>query len=581
MSAATPKPEPNRLDEACSRKEKTKMRTIILSLTILCLIAAPATAQIHDPVALAADPAKAQTPIAPLLEGLGDHHFPVTTRVPEAQVFFDQGLRLTYAFNHSEALRAFKESARLDPDNAMAYWGWALVLGPNLNLPMVSDVAPQAYGAIQQAVALKERVSPRERAYIEALSKRYTSDLDADRTSLDRAYAQAMGELAARYPDDLDAATLYAAALMNLSPWDYWNLDGSPKGRTEEVLDTLQSVIDRSPRHPGALHYFIHAVEARHPERGEQPADRLAGLMPGAGHLVHMPSHIYMRVGRYNDAYDANRRAVAADENYITQCRNQNIYPLNYYPHNIHFMAWSAMFQGRPQEALQAARKIVDKVPPELAADKNVWALYETFLSQPMFVMVRFGMWEVMLAEPKPDVASRFMTGIWHYGRALAYLNTDRLSAAQEELHDLSVERQAMGEVAHYVGFATSQHLLTIAEEIVQGEISYAEGRTIEGLAHLERAVRLEDSLRYNEPPDWYFPVRHYLGAMLLDAGRPSEAEVIYAADLRKNPDNGYALYGLKVALERQGKQQDAAVVAERFNHAWAGATYALTSSRF
>ena len=559
------------------------MRSLILITTILCLclMTSPVSAKIHDPVALAADPTKAQTPIAPLLEGLGDHHFPVTTRVPESQIFFDQGLRLTYAFNHSEALRAFKEAARLDPANAMAYWGWALVLGPNLNLPMVPDVVPQAYRAIRQAVALKDKVSPRERAYIEALSSRYSNAPSSDRAPLDRAYAQAMGNLAARYPDDPDAATLYAAALMNLSPWDYWNLDGSPKGRTEEILATLQSVIDRNPRHPGALHYYIHAVEARHPERGEQTADRLAGLMPGAGHLVHMPSHIYMRIGRYADAYDANRRAVAADESYITQCRAQNIYPLNYYPHNIHFMAWSAMFQGRPQEALQAARKIVDKVPPELSADKNVWALYETFLSQPMFVMVRFGMWEAMLAEPKPDVDSRFMTGIWHYGRALAYLNTGRSDGARRELRGLTKARQAMGEVDHYVGFATAETLLTIAEEIVQGEASYGEGRTFEGLAHLERAVRLEDSLRYNEPPDWYFPVRHYLGAMLLDAGWPGEAEGVYAADLRKNPNNGYALFGLQQALAQQGKQQDAQAVAERFAEAWGGATYTLTSSRY
>jgi tetratricopeptide (TPR) repeat protein len=387
--------------------------------------------------------------------------------------------------------------------------------------------------------------------------------------------------LATRYPDDLDAATLYAASLMNLSPWDYWNLDGSPKGNTEEILNTLQSVVDRNPRHPGALHYYIHAVEARHPERGEKPADQLAGLTPGAGHLVHMPSHIYMRVGRYADSYAANRLAAAADENYITQCRSQNIYPLNYYPHNIHFMAWSAMFQGRPEEALQAARKIVDKVPPELSTDKNVWALYETFLSQPMFVMVRFGMWEDMLAEPKPDIDSQFMTGIWHYGRALAYLHTEQSGAVPQELRELIAARKAMGEVDHYIGFATAETLLTIAEEIVQGELAYAEGLTLEGLAHLERAVRLEDSLRYNEPPDWYFPVRHLLGAMLLDAGRPNEAEVVYAADLKKNPNNGYALFGLRRALEQQGKLQDASAVKERFDRTWAGATHKLSSSRF
>jgi tetratricopeptide (TPR) repeat protein len=257
----------------------------------------------------------------------------------------------------------------------MAYWGWALVLGPNLNLPMIPEVAPQVYRAIQKAVSLKDKAAERERAYIEALAKRYTDQPTDDRKPFDMAYARAMAKLVESYPDDIDAATLYAASLMNLSPWDYWNLDGSPKGDTEEILKTLQSVVDRNPRHAGALHYYIHVVELSHPERGERHADMLGELMPGAGHLVHMPSHIYMRVGRFADSYEANRRAVEADEDYITQCRSQGIYPLNYYPHNIHFMAWSAMLQGHPKRALEAARKIVEKVPPELSADKNVWAL--------------------------------------------------------------------------------------------------------------------------------------------------------------------------------------------------------------
>jgi len=553
----------------------------LIILMILSFIALPAMARIHDARAIDADPAQAKGPIAPKLDGLGDYHFAVTTQNPESQWFFDQGLRLTYAFNHSEALRAFKESARLDPKNAMAYWGWALVLGPNLNLPMVPEVAPQAYSAIQRAVSLKDKVSERERAYIEALAKRYTNQPTADRKPFDLAYARAMAKVVEIYPDDLDAATLYAASLMNLSPWDYWNLDGSPKGNTEEILKTLQSVADRNARHAGALHYYIHVVEARHPERGEQHADMLAELMPGAGHIVHMPSHIYMRVGRYADSYEVNRRAVTADEGYITQCRSQGIYPLNYYPHNIHFMAWSAMLQGHPERALEAARKIVEKVPPDLAADKNIWALYETFLSQPMFVMVRFGMWEEMLTEPKPDIESLFMTGVWHYGRALAYIYSNRLAEARRELRSLNAAREAMGKVEHYIGYAAAETLLTIAQEVVSGDLAYAEGYTLEGLAHLERAVRLEDSLRYNEPPDWYFPVRHYLGAMLLDAGRPKEAEVVYAADLRKNADNGYSLFGLKIALVQQGKDEDALAVAKRFDHTWAGATHKLTSSRF
>ena len=558
-----------------------RLTTIAITVTILAFTALPAGAQIHDPRALAADPAKTETPIAPKLEGLGDYHFAVTTKSPESQQFFDQGLRLTYGFNHSEALRAFKEAVRLDPQNAMGYWGWALVLGPNLNLPMLPEVAPQAYRAIQRAEALKDRISEREYAYIEALATRYSDDPMASRRSLDRAYARAMEKLVKRYPDDLDAATLYAASLMNLSPWDYWNLDGSPKGRTAEILATLQSVVDRNPRHAGALHYHIHAVEAVHPKRGEKQADMLGGLMPGAGHMVHMPSHIYMRLGRFTDSYEANHRAVEADEGYITQCRSQGIYPLNYYPHNIHFMAWSAMFQGRPGEALDAARKIVEKVPPELSADKNTWALYETFLSQPMFVMVRFGMWDAMLAEPKPNIDSKFMTGIWHYGRAISYIHNRQPEKARQELRALSVCREAIGKEEHYIGFATSQKLMTIAEETVRGELAYSKGDLLAGLAHLERAVRLEDSLRYNEPPDWYFPLRHFLGAMLLEAGRPDEAEVVYAADLRKNPENGYSLFGMKVALEQQGRSEDALAVARRFDRAWADATHELTSSRF
>ncbi|MCP4205093.1 MAG: hypothetical protein GY769_24555 [bacterium] len=554
---------------------------IALVALFLALVCATASAQVHDPRALGADPAGAAEAIAPTLEGLGDHHMEVTTSEPRSQQFFDQGLRLTYGFNHSEALRAFKEAARLVPDNAMAYWGWALVLGPNLNLPMLSEVAPQAYAAIQQAVALKDKVSARERAYIEAMAERYSDDPEADRVGLDAAYAAAMADIVERYPDDLDAATLYAASLMNLSPWDYWNLDGSPKQNTTEILDTLQSVVDREPRHAGALHYYIHTVESRHPERGEQHADMLAGLMPGAGHMVHMPSHIYMRVGRFADSYEANVKAVAADEGYITQCRAQGIYPLNYYPHNIHFMAWSAMVQGRKEAAIEASRKIVDKIPPHLSSDKNTWGLYEVFLSQPMFTMVRFGMWDEMLAEPKPDVESRFMTGIWHYGRGLAYVHTGRLKKARKEHRQLRQMLRSVGVEDHYIGFGTARKLLTIADEIVAGEIAAKEGRALEGLARLERAVRLEDGLLYNEPPDWYFPVRHFLGAMLLDLDRPDEAEVVYSADLRKNPENGYSLFGLRQALEAQKKTEDAAVVAERFERAWAEDGHRLTSSRF
>jgi tetratricopeptide (TPR) repeat protein len=553
----------------------------LLLVIVLCSFAAAAGAQIHDPRAIAADPATATEPIAPVLEGLGENHFQVTTRIPASQKFFDQGLRLTYAFNHSEALRAFKEAARLDPDNAMAYWGWALVLGPNINLPMRAEVAAQAYEAAQRARKLKDKVSDREKAYIDAIAVRYEAKPPEDRAPLDQAYAQAMKRVVERYPDDLDAATLYAAALMNQSPWNYFYLDGSPRANTNEFIRSLQGVVDRNPHHAGALHYYIHAVEARFPEQGEWHADKLRGLMPNAGHAEHMPSHIYMLVGRYQDSYDVNVRATGADETYIASCRAQGVYPLNYYPHNIHYLAWSAMFLGRPEDAMEAAREIVGKVPAELASDGNLWALYEIFLSQPMFVMVRFGMWKEMLAEPKPDIGSEFMAGIWHYGRALAYRHTGRLPEAHRELEKLTSLRIAMGKLERYIGSTPGEMLLTIAEEIVLGELAYAKGEALEGFAHLERAIRLEESLPYMAPPDWYFPVRHYLGAMLLEAGRPNEAAVVYAADLRANPENGYSLFGLKLALEQQGNDAHALEVAERFDRAWVGATHKLGSSRY
>ncbi|WP_138380379.1 tetratricopeptide repeat protein [Luteithermobacter gelatinilyticus] len=547
---------------------------------VLLFSAAPGLAQIHDPKALEADPRTATGPIAPVLSGLGNHHFPVTTQNDRSQYFFNQGFRLTMGFNHSEALRAFKEAARLDPNNAMAYWGWALVLGPNLNLPMQADVMPQAYAAIQTAQRLKDRVSARERAYIEALATRYSNDPEVDRGLLDRAYVQAMKKLMAQYPDDLDAATLYAAAIMNTNPWDYWYPDGTPKPQTKVVMATLQSVIERNPDHAGAHHYLIHTVEAFRPELGVASADRLGKLMPGAGHLVHMPAHIYMRVGRYTDSYAANVAAIKADEGYITQCRAQGLYPLGYYPHNIHFLVWSAMFMGRSQAALAAARKVAAKIPQ--GNTSNTWALNETFRSQPMFVMVRFGLWEDMLAEPQPDKKALFMTGIWHYGRGMAYAHQGDLSRAEQELTRLrTMQQNATKTPAYMLGFGQAGRLLAIAERILTGEIAAKQGQYDAAIASLEKAVRLEDSLLYNEPPDWYFPVRHILGAVLLEAGLPTEAEVVYWEDLRRNPNNGYSLFGLKQSLEAQDKAELAAVVENRLERAWKAADVTLKTSRF
>lgn len=551
----------------------------IISLALLIQFSTTSWAQVHDPKAIVADPTTATKPIAPVLSGLGDYHFKVTTNNEKSQYFFDQGYRLTTGFNHSEALRSFKEAIRLDPDNAMAYWGWALVLGPNLNLPMQESVVAQTYNAIQMAVKLKDNVSPRERDYIDALATRYSNDIHADRAALDATYAAAMKALVDKYPDDVDAATLYAAAVMNTNPWDYWYRDGSPKPHTETVLATLQSVIDRNPRHAGAHHYLIHTVEAFRPELGVKSADILAELMPGAGHLVHMPSHIYMRVGRYEDSFNTNVKAVAADDSYITQCRVQGMYPLTYYPHNLHFMVWAAMFQGRSEIALDVARQVAAKIP---VSAENTWALNETFRSQPMFAMVRYGRWTEMLNENKPDSATQFMRGIWHYGRALAYASDNKLAQASVELEHLkNIQKMAAKNQNYATGFASAGGLLAIAKEVAEGEITAKRGDYSEAISHLEKAVRLEDSLLYSEPPDWYFPVRHILGALLLEQGSPAEAEMVYWEDLRRNPENGYSLFGLEKSLRAQNKSTIAASVHERFKKAWRHADVTLKSSRY
>lgn len=547
-------------------------------VALLVFSVVPSYAVIHDPRAIEADPALATGPIAPRLTGLGDHSHTVTTTNPDSQYFFNQGLRLTYGFNHSEALRSFKEAVRLDPDNAMAYWGWALVLGPNINLPMRPEVNAQAFDAIQTAMTLRDKVSPAERGYIEALARRYAPVAPDDRSSLDAAYMQAMAELVARYPDDLDAATFYGASIMNLSPWDYWNGDGSPKPNTAVLLDMLQSVVDRDPQHPGALHYYIHTVEAVHPGRGENAADELLKLMPGVGHMVHMPSHIYMRVGRYADSFKVNRQASDADSGYITQCRAQGIYPLNYYPHNLHFLVWSAMFQGRSEAALAGAREVQEKIPLDM--NGNAFGAFETWLSQPLYVMVRFGLWEQVLAEPKPVAGNQFMTGVWHYARGMAFSNTGNERRARRELTALQSLRDDLGD-DYGIGFGTAPTLLTIAGLVLSGDIAAKDGEFTHAITALERASRLEDSMRYNEPPDWYFPTRHVLGALLLEAGYPREAAVIYWEDLRKNPANGYSLFGLQQALAAQGDAALAARMGEKFAVAWSAADVQLTSSRF
>ncbi|HXH06069.1 MAG TPA: hypothetical protein VNI83_05690 [Vicinamibacterales bacterium] len=513
--------------------------------------------------------------LAPRLQNLGAHTFPVTTTSERAQRFVDQGVNLAYGFNHAEAARAFAEAARLDPDCAMCYWGHALVLGPNINAPMDPADEPKAHALVQKALALRPRATPRERAYIEALAARYTGRSD-DRRAADRAYADAMRALHQAFPDDLDAAAMFAEALMTLRPWNYWTPDGLPYDETRELIPVLERVIARQPNHPGALHYWIHVWEPTDtPERAEAEADRLLPLMPGAGHMVHMPAHIYMRVGRYLDVVKSNQLAVAADEDYIAQCRAQGIYPLAYYPHNIHFIWMGATALGQSRLALESARKVAAAIPP--AALEQV-PILQSFLVVPYWTLVRFGRWDEMLAEPAPAHRTLFTEGAWRYGRGMALAARGRLAEAEQELAALRAivaDPQLKGQVTFS---SNSGHaILRIAPELVAGRIA-AERRDFDkALLHLERAVRYEDALIYQEPPDWHAPVRQALGAVLLAAGRPDEAETVFWEDLRRNRENGWSLFGLLRALEAQGKREEAALVEARFRKAWANADISLT----
>lgn len=540
------------------------------------LVSSLSFAMMHDTRALEADPFSQTEPIAPKLSGLGDYSFPVTTSIAESQYFFNQGLRLTYAFNHSEALRAFKEAVRLDPANAMAYWGWALVLGPNINLPMQTYVREQAFKAIQKASELTSLVSKREAAFIDALARRYSDDPSVARPTLDRDYAEAMKGVVKRYPADLDALTLYGAALMNLSPWDYWHDDMSPKSNTHKILDAFESVLERDPRHPGAIHYYIHTVELAQPKKAESYADTLVDLMPGAGHMVHMPSHIYMRVGRYQDAYEVNKQASEVDERYIAQCKAQGVYPLNYYPHNLHFLVWAAMFQGKSKIALEGARRVQEQMPLEMV---KIFKLLEGFLAQPMYVMVRFGLWEKALEEPAPLKSFRFVTGVWHYMRGVAWANLGEISKAKKELADLRELRRTLPK-DYTIGRAPASRLLGIAELLVSADVKRASGDLDEAIDLLARATRIEDSLEYNEPPDWYFPTRHVLGATLIEAGYLDEAEEIYWQDLRKAPQNGYSLRGLLNVAEKKADPRFGGYKS-KFDESWRRADIKLNSSRF
>lgn len=507
----------------------------------------------------------------PLYSNLGSHHHPITTAIPRTQDYFDQGLRLVFAFNHDEAIRAFSEAARLDPDCAMCYWGSALALGPHINAKMDAASAKKAYSLVQRAVSLVSRASKPEQAYIRALAQRYARQPPTDRSRLDHAYARAMADVVQQFPDDLDAATLYAEALMDLRPWNYWTPDGRPQPGTTEILTLLEGVIARDPHHPGACHYYIHAVEAVSPEKALACAERLAKLMPGAGHMVHMPAHIYVRVGRYADAVESNRHAVHTDEDYIADQRPTGLYPLAYYPHNYHFLAFAATMAGRSAEAIEAARALTVKVTPAVA---EKFPELEALVPYLPLILVTFGRWDEVLAEPLPSDRLRFANAMTHYARGVAFAAKSKVSAAHAALNKVRRASAAMPE-------GTNKSVLKIAANALAGEIAARQGRLNAPIAHFKRAMELEDRLPYTEPPFWFYPLRHSLGKALLAAGRPEEAETVYREDLKRFPENGWALHGLEMSLRAQGRTAQAAEIAQRFRRAWSGADILLSTSRF
>jgi tetratricopeptide (TPR) repeat protein len=515
------------------------------------------------------DPAAA-APAPRLLDDLGTLTFPVSTRSPEAQRWFDQGLRLAFAFNHAEARRAFRAAQAADPTCAMCYWGEAYVLGPNINYPMVPEAVAPAFAAIAQAMALKEGAGPRERALIEAMAARYAADPAADRAALDKAYADATTPVAERFAEDDTIQVLLADALMNLQPWDYWQPDKvTPKGRTVEQVAALERVLQRNPDHPGAIHLYIHTVEATTaPERAESYADRLGALMPGAGHLVHMPAHVYYRVGRYLDSLKANLAAAKADEALLAESPESGIYRYGYYPHNVHFVLVSAAMAGDGANAVAAAEKL-GRVMSDEIAKKVSWI--EAIKQARYFAHARFSPPETMLALEAPGDDFPYVQVSWRYARALARIKQGDLAAAAEEAHLLRELSERVDHEHLAVGLVPSGPVVAIAGKVVEARLAQARGDLDRAAGLLREAVALQDALPYMEPPWWYYPVRQTLGAVLLQAGKPEEAAAVFQDSLIHAPNNAYALYGLAAAQEKLGDAPGSVATRALFAKAWAG----------
>jgi tetratricopeptide (TPR) repeat protein len=541
---------------------------MIRRLTVLLALAAalcvPGFAQEQE--------VSAKNKTATLMTGLGDWRHPVSTKNAQAQAFFDQGLRLIYAFNHDEAQRSFQHAAELDPKLAMAYWGIAEAVGPNYNDPANEDRFVQAHQAIERAASLAESASESDQAYISALAKRFPADPKSDLRGAAEEYRDAMREVVKRFPDDLDAATLFAEAGMNLHPWELWHMDGSPEEGTEEIVATLESVIRREPNHLGAIHYYIHAVEAsRSPERALAGANRLAQLAPAAGHIVHMPAHIYIRTGDYEAAVKTNQKAAQADQAYLAVTKAQGLYPMMYYSHNLHFIAMAAAMNGNYAESRRGAQMLAANVGPHV---KEMPAL-GGFMTVPLAVEVRFHKWNEILKAPQPDESMQTISVFWHFARGLALAGTGKLEEAEAE-HKIvadAEDKTSPDAVFQMPINNKTKDILKIAENVLGAKISQAKNDNDSAISQLREAVAIQDSLKYDEPQDWFYPVRESLGAALLMSGDQTGAEQVFRDDLERNPRNPRSLFGLEQALKAQGRNYDATFVRKQFDASWKGAT--------
>jgi len=520
----------------------------------------------------------------PLFTGMGSHHYPISTRDSNAQRYFDQGLILAYGFNHLEAARSFRAAQRLDPDCALCYWGEALVLGPNINAPMAPADVPIAYQAIQKAQVLAQNATVKEQALISALARRYGHAPTTDRKTLDQDYAQAMRGVAARFPNEVDIAALCAEALMDLHPWDFWSKQGKAQPWTPEIVAVLERALAINPDHPLANHLYIHALEASPDAAKALPsARRLPSLVPGSGHLVHMPAHIYIRIGHYRDAILANQNAVKVDKDYLSHAHHaEGIYTLAYVPHNYHFLWAAAIKTGQKKLAAQAAADTARQVKQNMLRAPGLSGALQHFASIPLYTQALFGEWDAIVKQPAPPADLLYLTGVWHYARGMALLRKAQPEAAAEELGQL----EKIASDPKITGMTISDlnpisRILGIAAEMLKGEIAAQRKDYRKAIAHLQRAAEIEDNLNYTEPKDWYLPPRQALGAILLEAGKARASEQAYREDLRLHPQNGWSLYGLVLSLFEQGRMQEGESVKKQFAEVWADADVTLSGSRF